>query len=87
MSEAAARAADEWIVAVRGVLVVLVAWGALVVGPGVVRLPARPAGPGRARLTVRSHLDPSTVTASTTEQSLRTASAEFASAHASLAAR
>jgi hypothetical protein len=40
---------------------------------------------GMADLTaVRDHLDPATVTASTTERSLRTASSEFASAHDAL---
>ena len=66
-----------------GVLVVLVAWGAVVTAR--VWSAYRHDQQGLAVLTtVRSNLDPATVTSSTSEQSLRTASAEFASAQASL---
>lgn len=65
------------------VLIALVTWGAVVAAS--VWSAYRHDQQGLADLTeVRSHLDPATLTASTTEQSLRTASAEFASAHASL---
>ena len=64
-------------------MLLLLVWGGIV-GAGVwsaYRHDVR----GMADLNgVRSHLDPSTVTASSTEQALRTASAEFASAHADL---
>lgn len=65
------------------VLLVLLAWGAFVAAG--VWSAYRHDQRGLAQLTdVRSHLDPSTVTASATEQSLRRASAEFASAHSDL---
>jgi len=65
------------------VLLVLLAWGAFVAAG--VWSAYRHDQRGLAQLTdVRSHLDPSTVTASATEQSLRRASGEFASAHADL---
>lgn len=62
------------------VLVVLVGWAAYVAAG--VWTAYRHDQRGMADLTtVRDHLDPASVTASTTEQSLRTASAEFAAAH------
>lgn len=65
------------------VLLVLLAWGAFVAAG--VWSAYRHDQRGLAQLTdVRSHLDPSTVTASATERSLRRASGEFASAHADL---
>ena len=65
------------------VLLLVVVWGGFVVAG--VWSAYRHDQRGMADLTaVRSHLDPATVTASTTEQSLRTASTEFASAHADL---
>jgi Protein of unknown function (DUF4012) len=68
---------------VGSVLLVLLAWGAFVAAG--VWSAYRHDQRGLAQLTdVRSHLDPSTVTASATEQSLRRASGEFASAHSDL---
>ncbi len=65
------------------VLLVLLAWGAFVAAG--VWSAYRHDQRGLAQLTdVRSHLDPSTVTTSATEQSLRRASGEFASAHSDL---
>jgi hypothetical protein len=82
VSEAAHGRRTTWIVAAI-VLVGLMTWGAVVATR--VWSAYRHDQQGLAALTaVRSDLDPSTVTASTTEQSLRTAAAEFASAHASL---
>ena len=82
MSEAVGGRRTRWIVG-SGVLVLLVAWGAFVAAG--VWSAYRHDQRGLADLTaVRAHLDPTTVTASATEQSLRTASGEFASAHAAL---
>ena len=65
------------------VLLVLLAWGAFVAAG--VWSAYRHDQRGLAALTdVRSHLDPSTVTASATERSLRRASGEFSAAHADL---
>jgi len=68
---------------VGSVLLVLLAWGAFVAAG--VWSAYRHDQRGLAALTdVRSHLDPSTVTASATERSLRRASGEFSAAHADL---
>ncbi len=65
------------------VVAVLLVWGA-VVAVGVWSA-YRHDQRGLSELAaVRSNLDPATLTASTTEQTLRSASAEFASAHAAL---
>ncbi len=82
MSEAVGRRRTKWIVGSVGV-VLLVAWGAIVASG--VWSAYRHDQRGLADLTdVRSHLDPTTVTAASTERSLRTASGEFAAAHAAL---
>ena len=72
----------RWMVA-SVVVVLLVAWGALVAAK--VWSAYRHDQRGLAVLTtVRSNLDPSTLTASTTERSLRSAAGEFSAAHADL---
>jgi len=82
VSEAAPGRRTKWIVG-SAVVVVLLGWG-VYVAAGVWSA-YRHDERGLAGLeAVRSNLDPSTVTASATEQSLRAASAEFATAHASL---
>jgi Protein of unknown function (DUF4012) len=81
VSEAAHGRRTRWIVG--AIILILVAWG-VVVGVRVWSA-YRHDRQGLAALNeVRANLDPSTVTASSTEQSLRAASAEFASAHESL---
>ncbi len=82
MSEAVGGRRTRWIV-VSVVAVLLLVWGGFVIAR--VWSAYRHDERGMSELNeVRSHLDPGTVTSSSTEQALQTASAEFASAHASL---
>jgi len=82
VSEAVPGRRTKWIVG-AAVVVALLGWGAYVAAG--VWSAYRHDQRGLAGLeTVRSHLDPTTVTATSTERSLRAASVEFAAAHAAL---
>ena len=81
VSDTAKHRRGRWVVA--GVVVLLVAWGAVVAAH--VWSAYRHDQRGLAELTtVRANLDPTTVTAASTASSLHAAAAEFSSAHASL---
>ena len=82
MSETVVRRRTKWVL-VSVVVVVLVAWVAVVGARAWSAYHHDQRGLAELE-TVRSHLDPGTVTASSTQQSLRAASAEFDAAHSDL---